>query len=111
MEFIFSSVVVLTTSKGVNWRTDNMYSGPKEMDKRINNDLENITQKSKHWTTSTPLKPDFLLEDNNTLLKNILSFAARWRDIVLAITLWFKVKYSFTIMSLDDVVYYLVFKR
>jgi hypothetical protein len=45
------------------------------------------------------------------LLKNILSFAARWRDIVLAITLWFKVKYSFTIMSLDDVVYYLVFKR
>jgi hypothetical protein len=34
-----------------------MYSGPKEMDKRINNDLENITQKSKHRTTSTPLKP------------------------------------------------------
>jgi hypothetical protein len=39
MEFVFSSVVFFTTSKGVNWRTDNMYSGPKEMDKRINNDL------------------------------------------------------------------------
>jgi hypothetical protein len=59
MEFIFSSVVVFTTSKGVNWRTDNMYSGAKEMDKRINNDLENITQKSKHRTTSTPLKRIF----------------------------------------------------
>ena len=54
-----------------------MYSGPKEMDKKINNDLYNITQKSKHRTTSTPLKPDFPLEDNNTLLKNILSFVAR----------------------------------
>ena len=88
-----------------------MYSGPKEMDKRINNDLENITQKSKHRTTSTPLKPDFPLEDNNTLLKNSVSFAERWRNIALAIRLWFKVKYCFTIMSLDDVVYYLVFKR
>jgi hypothetical protein len=34
-----------------------MYSGPKEMDKRINNDLENITQKSKHRTTSTGFPP------------------------------------------------------
>jgi hypothetical protein len=59
-----------------------MYSGPKEMDKRINNDLENITQKSKHRTTSTPLKPDFSLEDNNTLVKkttleNINSISGR----------------------------------
>jgi len=33
------------------------YNSQKKKDKRINNDLQNITRKTKNWVTRTPLKP------------------------------------------------------
>ena len=60
------------------------------------------------------LKNHFILsfktvsEDTNTLLKSILLVVYIWRKMVLAIIVWFKVDYCFTIMSYDGLVYYLI---
>jgi hypothetical protein len=50
------------------------------------------------------------LGDINSLLKINLLIAYKWRQIVLAIRLWFKVDYCSIIMSYDIFVYYLIFR-
>ena len=51
------------------------------------------------------------LEDSlNLLLKNILSLAYRWRKMVLFIWFWFKDDYWLSILSYNDLLYYLLFK-
>jgi hypothetical protein len=48
----------------------------------------------------------------NTMLESIVSCTQRTtKDGILAIRIWFKIDYSFTItcMSYDDLVYYLIF--
>jgi hypothetical protein len=38
------------------------YSGQKKKDKKTNNDLQNTTQKTKHWVTPTDKNPGVNLE-------------------------------------------------
>jgi hypothetical protein len=50
-----------------------------------------------------------VLEDNNTLLKRVLSIAYKWRKMVLAIIRCFQVDYCFTVVSYDDLECYLIY--
>jgi hypothetical protein len=53
---VMKSLKLLKWSEAVNLRTDNTDVKWK-MNKRLNNDLQNITQKTIDWATRTPLKP------------------------------------------------------
>jgi hypothetical protein len=57
-------------------KTDIYYNDHKKKDKRTNNDMQNITQKTKDWATRNPFKP--CLEESVILREQTLTLLSIW---------------------------------